>query len=515
MLCVTADEMRAIDRATIEEYGVPGPVLMDAAGRGAADVLCGLRAPRGLRVAIVCGSGNNGGDGYVVARHLHNRGADARVYLCAPRAKIGGDAALYLRVIEKMGIPCVDASGGAAALDGFVREADVIVDALLGTGLTAEVRGVYREVIEAVNALGALVLSVDIPSGLDAERGVPLGACVRADHTVTFAHPKTGLVGDPGFTRVGRLHVVDIGVPRGLGERLGARLWLLEEDEVRALVPPRPAGGHKGTFGHLLVVGGSAGKTGAALLAGLGALRSGVGLATVASTAAGQRGLDSKTLEVMTATLCDGEEPDETTWDRFQEIRRGSTAVALGPGIPRGAAMAAFVRRLVESCPLPLVVDADGLNHLAGDPTPLARALRPVVITPHPGEMARLCGSSVAAVQSDRIGVARAFAAAHRAIVCLKGARTVVALPDGRAWLNPTGNAGMATGGTGDVLCGLIGALLARGLEPADAARLAVYVHGLAGDRAAAQRGQTGLIAGDLLDALPEVWRCWEQAPSR
>ncbi|HEY3355493.1 MAG TPA: NAD(P)H-hydrate dehydratase [Polyangia bacterium] len=512
MLVVTAEQMRAIDRATIDDFGVPGPVLMEAAGRGAAEVILAARPAPGLRVAVLCGSGNNGGDGAVIARHLHNRGAEVRLYLCAPRDKIRGDADLHLRVVEKMGLPCLDARAGAAALDDFARHADVVVDALLGTGLSAEVRGVYRDIIEAVNGLAALVVAVDIPSGLDADRGVPLGVCVRADHTVTFAHPKLGLVTDPGFTRVGRLHVVDIGVPRGLGERLGAALWLLEEDEVRALRPARPPSGHKGTFGHLLIVAGSAGKTGAALLAGLAALRSGAGLATVASTAGGQRALDAKTLEVMTAQLCEGEEPDGGTWERFRETLHGKTAVALGPGIPRGPAMRGFVARLVAECPVPLVVDADGLNHLAEDPAPLRRALAPVVLTPHPGEMARLCRRATAEVQADRVGIARAFAAEHRAVVCLKGARTVVALPDGRAFLNPTGNPGMGTGGTGDVLCGMIGAFLAQGLDAARAARLAVFAHGRAGDLAAATRGEAGLIAGDLLDTLPQVLRAWEAA---
>jgi ADP-dependent NAD(P)H-hydrate dehydratase / NAD(P)H-hydrate epimerase len=515
MLVVTANEMRAIDRATIEEYGVPGAVLMDAAGKGVADVIASLRPPAGLRVAILCGSGNNGGDGYVIARHLHNRGAVVRLYLAAPRGKIVGDADLHLRVVEKMGLPLVDVSAGAAALDEFARWADVVVDALLGTGLAAEVRGVYRELIEAHGALPGLKVAVDVPSGLDADRGVPLGVAAAADHTVTMAFPKVGLVGDPGFVRAGRLHVVDIGVPRGLAEATGVKLWLIEEADVAALLPPRPAGGHKGTFGHLLTVAGSEGKTGAALLCGLAALRAGVGLSTVASTAAGQRALDAKTREVMTERLCDADEPSAVDWDHLDTLLRGKSAVALGPGMPRGAGMAAFVARLVRECPLPLVIDATGLSHLAGDATPLREARAPRVLTPHPGEMARLCGRSTAEVQADRLGVARAFAAAHGAVVCLKGARTVVAAPDGRAWINPTGNSGLASGGTGDVLCGMLGAFLAQGLAAVDATRLAVFAHGRAGDLAAAARGEAALIAGDLLESLPDVLRPWErQAPA-
>jgi NAD(P)H-hydrate epimerase len=511
MLVVTAAEMRGIDRATIDEFGVPGAVLMDAAGKGVADVIAALRPPAGLRAAIVCGSGNNGGDGYVIARHLHNRGADVRLYLAAPRAKITGDADLHLRVVEKMRLPLVDVTAGAGALDEFARRADVVVDALLGTGLAAEVRGVYRELIEALGRLPGLKVAVDVPSGLDADRGVPLGIAAPADHTVTMAFPKVGLVGDPGFQRVGRLHVVDIGVPRGLAEERGVRLWLLEEGDVAPLLPVRPAAGHKGTFGHLLTVAGSEGKTGAALLCGLAALRAGVGLSTVASTAAGQRALDAKTREVMTDRLCDADDPEVVDWDHASTLLRGKSAVALGPGIPRGAGVAAFVARLVHECPLPLVIDADGLNHLAGDPAPLRGAAGPRVLTPHPGEMARLCGRATADVQADRLGVARAFAAAHGVVVCLKGARTVVAAPDGRAWINPTGNSGMGSGGTGDVLCGLLGAFLAQGCDAIDAARLAVFAHGRAGDLAAVTRGEAALIASDLLDALPAVLRPWER----
>jgi ADP-dependent NAD(P)H-hydrate dehydratase / NAD(P)H-hydrate epimerase len=511
MLVVTANEMRAIDHATIHEYGVPGAVLMDAAGRGTADVIASLRPPAGLRVAILCGAGNNGGDGYVIARHLHNRGAEVRLYLAAPRDRISGDADLHLRVVEKMRLPIVDATAGAAALDDFARQADVVVDALLGTGLAAEVRGVYRELIEALAALPGLKVAVDVPSGLDADRGVPLGVAAPADHTVTMAFPKVGLVGDPGFQRVGRLHVVDIGVPRGLAETMGVTLRLLEEGDVAPLLPQRPASGHKGTFGHLLTVAGSAGKTGAALLAGLAALRAGVGLSTVASTAAGQRALDAKTREVMTERLCDDDEPSSVDWDRATALLRGKSAVALGPGLPTGAGMAAFVARLVRECALPLVIDADGLNHLAADATPLQGARGPRVLTPHPGEMARLCGRPTAEVQADRLGTARAFAATSGAVVCLKGARTVVAAPDGRAWINPTGNSGMGSGGTGDVLCGMLGALLAQGVEAVDAARLAVFAHGRAGDLAAVKRGEAGLIAGDLLDSLPDVLRGWER----
>ena len=488
MLIATAAEMRELDRTTIEDVGIPGVVLMENAGAGVARAVA---TSGGERVGVVCGVGNNGGDGFVIARHLWNRGVDVRVYLVAVRDKIRGDAKINLDAAERCGVPFV------TSLDGLKSET-VVVDALLGTGLKDDVRGALGDAIDRINALPKKITrsAVDIPSGLDADTGMPHGRAVRADLTYTMGLPKVGLVSAPGFEAVGELHVVDIGLPRGLAEKKGLATWLLEDADVARRVPPRPKSGHKGTFGHLLVVAGSHGKTGAALLAGEAALRGGAGLVTLAVRPDVQKVLEGRVRELMTGAYTDE--------SQLRALAKGKRAVALGPGIPTDDAMRDLVRRWARELPLPMVIDADGLNLLAGATDVLRGAAGPRLLTPHPGEMARLCDTTTEAVQSDRVAVARKLAAHTGAFVALKGARTVVAAPDGRAFINPTGNPGMGTGGTGDVLTGLCGSLLAQGLEPLDALLVGVYCHGRAGDRAAARKkSQRGLLARDLIAEIP------------
>jgi ADP-dependent NAD(P)H-hydrate dehydratase / NAD(P)H-hydrate epimerase len=515
MLVCSAAQMRELDRTTIEDYGVPGVVLMESAGRGVVEVIAGLRPLVGLRVVVLCGSGNNGGDGFVIARHLQNRGARVRIFLCADRAKIGGDAAINLRVLEKMGgeLKPLTTDEELLAAETSLIHAQVLVDALLGTGLNAEVRGQYRKVIERANRCSALKVAVDIPSGLHADSGEVLGLAFIADHTVTFGYPKLGLVTHPGAERTGELHVVDIGIPHAVEVSREFAAELLEDGVVRRWLMDRPAWGHKGTYGHLLIIAGSPGKTGAALLCGQAALRAGAGLCTIASPAAAMHALESKTQEVMLAELTpNGVEPSaaDSVFGPLMRLLEGKSAVALGPGILRTPGMAALVRRLVRESPLPLVIDADGLNELAGDLDCLRRAAVPVLLTPHPGEMATLAGLSVAEVQANRVEVARRFAEKHGVYLALKGFRTIIAAPDGQLLINPTGNTGMASGGTGDVLTGVVGSFLAQHHEPLDALGLGVFVHGRAGDRAAARLGQHGLIASDLLAEVAGVLKDWE-----
>jgi NAD(P)H-hydrate epimerase len=374
----------------------------------------------------------------------------------------------------------------------------VIVDALLGTGLKEDVRGAIGDAIDRLNSLPKKItrIAVDIPSGLDSDTGATHGRAVRADATYTMGLPKIGLVTSPGFEATGELHIVDIGIPRGLPEKKGLRCWLLEEADVARRVPVRPKSGHKGTFGHLLVVAGSHGKTGAALLCGESALRGGAGLVTLAVRPDVQKVLEGRVRELMTGAFADEAQ--------LRALARGKRAVALGPGIATDDAMRDLVRRWAKELPLPMVIDADGLNLLAGAVDVLKGAAGPRLLTPHPGEMARLCDTTTEAVQSDRVGIARTLAARTGAFVALKGARTVIAAPDGRAFINPTGNPGMGTGGTGDVLTGLVGSLLAQGLDPLDALLLGVYCHGRAGDRAAMRKkSQRGLLARDLITELP------------
>jgi NAD(P)H-hydrate epimerase len=507
---VTAGEMRAIDRAAIEGHGVPGLTLMERAGGAVARTARALLGPGG-RVVVVCGAGNNGGDGYVAARLLLAEGVPVEVTALVPGQRLQGDAREARRMAEQAGVPVTEPTG-AARLEA--ARGDVVVDALLGTGLARAPDAAFSAAIERIAELradGALVLAVDLPSGLSADTGRPLGACVRADRTVTFAFAKRGLVIPPGPEYAGEVEVVDIGIPAAASSSVAVGCELLEEDAARALVPPRPADAHKGDAGRVLVLAGSPGKTGAAQLALTGALRGGAGLVTLAARPPVLPLALSGRPEAMSVPL-DGEGPlalGDLAALRAAVEAVAADAVVVGPGIPRGDETAPLLRGWLEAIAVPAVLDADALNAFAGHPELLQGMPAPVVLTPHPGEMARLASSTIAAVQADRVGFAVERARAWGVVIVLKGARTVVAAPGAPPCLIPTGNAGMATGGTGDVLAGLVGALLAARLPAFDAARVAAFVHGLAGDIVAARTGQRGLLASDLADGLGAVWARW------
>jgi NAD(P)H-hydrate epimerase len=524
-LVLTAAQMRAADRHAIDHLGLPGLVLMENAGRGTVEAIERARPGLvGMRAVVVCGAGQNGGDGFVIARLLRNRGLSVRVYLVAPRTRIQGDARVFLQAAERMEIPIEEHAADEVVgcwLDRF-READILVDAIFGTGLRAgvAVTGAPAAAITAMNQVRGFRVAVDIPSGLDADTGQVHGVAVTADLTATMGALKIGLVLDPD-TPVGKLVVVDLGVSIEAMEdgaaTEGPLCHWLDRDSVASLMPALPRSGHKGQRGHALVVAGSAGKTGAALLSARGALRAGAGLVTIASTGEGQQALDAKVLEPMTACYAAGADADEQSYQQIVELSRRMQAVALGPGIPTGPGMQALVRRLAAELPLPLVIDADGLNHLGSDgPAVLtgARARWARILTPHPGEMARLTGLDTAAVQSDRLGVCRKLAAATGAVVVLKGARTVIAEPDGAAWINPTADPALGTAGSGDVLTGVITGLLARRLRPVDAARVGVFAHGEAAAEARRLLGTSNLLAGDLPDATARVIEGLGPAPS-
>ena len=516
---LTGAEMRAADAAATSVLGVPSLILMENAGRGIAGIIrreldAGDGVKRDGDVAIVCGAGNNGGDGFVAARHLARAGVPVHVVLTAPPGAARGDAALNLTALQRMGGVAI-ADGSAWTTDAPWRSwfagAAIVVDAIFGTGFRGALEGAPAAAVAAMNTALARKIAVDIPSGLNADTGRADGVVFRADVTATMGACKLGLFVDADAP-VGRVEVVELGVPilvdghADANGAVGARTHLLDEPGIAAILPRRRASAHKGSAGHLLVVAGAPGKTGAAVLVGQSALRSGAGLVTIASTAPGQAALDAKVVELMTARYSKGAEVEsDEAVAALTKLAERCQALAIGPGIPTSDGMHAVVRRLATAAARPMVLDADALNALGTDaPAVLAPAPAPRVLTPHPAEMGRLTGLSTADVQADRLGVARRLAAATGAIVVLKGARTVIAAPDGRAFVSPIACAALATAGSGDVLCGMVGALLAGGAEPLAAAQVAVFVHGLAGEALSVDLGD-GVAAGDLPIAIASV----------
>ena len=508
MRLVKAFEMQEMDRLTIQQVGIPGPVLMENAGRAAVRFFLEHFKPgTGAHVLCLCGRGNNGGDGYVMARYLHQAGLRISVVVLAPLEKIAGDARLNLEIIRRLGLDIkevVDPQQWALAAPGLL-EADYIVDGLLGTGLNSNVEGLYRAAIEAINHYQKPVMAIDIPSGLNADTGQIMGVAVRADLTVTFGLPKVGQMVFPGAGLVGRLVRADIGIPKAVEGQVPGRHYLLEPEDFQSLLQEERVDTHKGRRGHLLVLAGSLGKTGAAVLTALGALRAGAGLVTVGIPAGLNAILEQKLTEAMTVPLAEtaagslalAAEPE------IEKLFQGKTALAIGPGLSTHPETVELVRRLVAKCPLPMVVDADGVNALAGHLRVLAAQKEHLVLTPHPGEMARLLDKQNKEVQADRLGLAARFAAEHGCYLVLKGARTLIAAPGGELFINPTGNPALAAGGSGDVLTGLIGGFLARGWPSLQAAMAGVYLHGLAADRLAAEQGQIGVLAQELLEPIP------------
>ncbi|MDH3973816.1 MAG: NAD(P)H-hydrate dehydratase [Deltaproteobacteria bacterium] len=510
MKVVTADEMREIDRRAIEEFGIPGVVLMENAGRGAAEIIAEITHETDAgRVLVIAGKGNNGGDGHVVARHLVNRGIDCEILLVGKIKDVKGDARINLDTAIKMGIEIREETGDISVVENVITGAHLVVDGLLGTGLAKEVSGFYEQVIEAINSSDLPVVSLDIPSGLDSTTGRPLGLAVEADVTVTFCLPKTGAVIYPGADYVGQLEVADIGVPYALLEDREKKTSLILKADVEEILLPREADSHKGSYGHLLVVAGSGGKSGAAVMAGKSALRSGAGLVTVAAPSSINSILETNLTEVMTESLSDvdGGFLGSGAVKKALYLLKDKSALVLGPGLSREEESGTFVRAIMEKLSIPAVLDADALWHLSAHTGLISKCKAPLILTPHPGEMATILGISSKEVQQDRLNIARSFAADFECYLILKGARTLVASPEGDVFINMTGNAGMATAGTGDVLCGIVGSLLGQGYSALESALAGVYIHGEAGDRIAEEKGEAGLIATDIIERFPEVFR--------
>lgn len=495
---LTRTEARELDRRATEEGGVPSLALMENAGLGASELIL-ADFPKAAHVVIVCGTGNNGGDGFVVARRLLAKGLEVTTLLVGDPARVRGDARTTLDALSAApGTYAQLTADSLAPLDDALADADVIVDALFGTGLDREVSGLPCTVIERMNAARGARVALDLPSGLDADTGVPLGIAVRADLTLTFAQPKRGLATPLGVAHAGRIEVVAIGVPEGLVERVGYRAARLEAEDVAKSLSPRNALSHKGSSGRVLVLAGSPGKIGASLLVAHGALRAGAGLVTIAAEPAVSDVLDQRVLEAMTARF----EP-EALEASLAPLLEQAHVVVIGPGLGVDSSAKRLVEHVLLNWSGSIVVDADAITVFRGRAQELARAQGKLLLTPHPGEMGRLLGSTTAAVESDRFGAVERAVELTRATVLLKGARTLIGAPGQRVAVNPTGNPLLAAGGMGDVLAGVLGAL-AVDSDSFSAACAGAFLHGLAADRVADSRGlDRGVLAHEIADQVP------------
>jgi len=506
---VTAQQMRELDRRAIHERGLAGLTLMENAGRAVAAAARRMLGPCSDRtIVVLCGPGNNGGDGFVAARHLAADGLNVQVYLAGSADEVAGDARENLHRLAEAGLSATEVDD-PARLAKPLCQAGLVIDALLGTGLSGKVRGLPGQLIEALNDARRPVLAVDVPSGLDADSGEPLGLAVRARETVTMGLPKIGLFLYPGMDYAGRVTVADIGLPGDLVAESASVGDLVDPQWVRMLLPERPRSAHKGDFGRVLVIAGSVGMTGAAALCAEAALRVGAGLVTVGCPASLNDILEVKLTEAMTFPLPETylRTLDTRALALILELAEEADVLAIGPGLSRQPETAVLVRRLVARVEKPIVVDADGLNALAETPFLLESDHAPAVLTPHPGELARLMDASIGEVQARRTEFAERAAARFQSVVILKGACSVIAEPGRPLAISPTGNPGLATGGTGDVLTGMVAGLIAQGLLPFEAGAAAAYLHGLAGDLVADRVGEPYLLAGDVLSAIPESVR--------
>jgi len=512
MNVVTTAQMREIDALTITEFETPGVELMDRAGEGLAHIVDELARLSGFvsaPVRLFAGKGNNGGDIFVAARYLKDREYRVEVWLAGEKKRIGGDARKHLDRMERAGIVLEEVStpGEWEAMTAAGPCGDgIVVDGILGTGITGPARGVAAAAIQFINRLSetSLVVAADVPSGLDSDTGEAAGDTVHADLTATIGLPKVGLLKPAAIECVGSIEVVDIGIPSELVARYETSASLIARDDVRRLLPSRARSSHKGTYGHVLVVGGAPGFSGAVALAVRAALRSGAGLVSALVPSSVWPIVAGMVPEAM---IHPGKVSDEgglssDALDRTTLDLDAVDAILVGPGLTTGPGVRSIVEQLLRQGTKPLIIDADGLNVIGADVDVIRASGAPVIVTPHPGEMSRLTGLSTDAIQQDRWGTAQALADATETVVVLKGAGTVVASPGRPLSVNVTGNPGMARGGMGDVLGGMIASLVAQGLAPPDAAAAAVYLHGRCGDRVAWLGAQAGMLAGDVIEEL-------------
>ncbi|MCL5122995.1 MAG: NAD(P)H-hydrate dehydratase [Deltaproteobacteria bacterium] len=506
---VSAEEMRSFDSTAINQFGIPGIVLMENAGRSTFQILKRLFKEdlKNKSISVVAGPGNNGGDGFVIARYLINQGAKVDTFLLTPRDKIRGDARINLNILIAMrgSIHEIDSYQKLESAANLWCQNDIIVDAILGTGLKSQVRPPYSDTITKINAIDAFKLSVDIPSGVDSDTGVIQGVAIQADITATFGFRKIGMANFPGEKLCGQIEVIDIGIPEISIKQAPPKVIFYDKPDLRQYLQLRSdPTAHKGSFGRALIVGGSTGKTGAPVMTAMAASRIGAGLVTVAVPASLNPILENKLTEEMTEPL-----PDESGYlslsaiDRILELCQDKDVVAIGPGLSASSGAVEIVNTLLSQYEGKLVVDADGLNCLAQNPELLSTTKATVVLTPHPGEMGRLTGFSGLQIQNDRLNIGREFVKTYKAWLVLKGARTIIFDPDGRSYINGSGNPWMASGGQGDVLTGIITGLIAQKMPLAEAIPFAVWIHGYIADSVIDRDGPRPVIATDIVKEIP------------
>jgi len=530
MKVVKPEEMAKIDKAAIEEYGIPGIVLMENAALSVVEeIKNSLGSISDKKVIVFAGKGNNGGDAFAVARHLHNRGAFVNVYIVGSADAIKGDARINLDIVRKIGLKPIELKGEQINSDFnymsnmmlYINEADMIVDGILGTGLKGEVTGLVSDVIKIINESGKFVLSIDIPSGLNGSTGEIMGVCVKADKTVTFGLPKVGLLLYPGCEYAGKVVVADIGIPHDIVHDMNIKNNIIDFNIFSSLIPKRSNETNKGDYGRVFIITGSPGMTGAGCLAAKAALRTGAGLVYLGVPSTLTHIYNTNVTEAITISMKDmdvsnndkeaNSQSGETGYisssniNMLSEYIKNKDVIAVGPGLSVKGGVFDITAWLIENSEVPLVIDADALNVISRDVSILGKLKAKAVITPHPGEMSRLTKMSIDEIQNNRVETARNFACRWGVVTVLKGWRTVVGLPDGTIFINTSGNPGMATAGTGDVLTGIIAGLIAQGLTPEQAAVAGVFLHGKAGDRVASRLGEHGLIAGDLVEEIPYV----------
>ncbi len=515
MKLIRPEQMRRMDASAIKDYSIPGLLLMEnAASAVAAQAESMLGGCSGVSIVAVAGIGNNGGDAFAAARLLHCKGANIRVYLLGCRDNIKGDALANLEMLERIGIRVNELGKENAYVEGLtdlrscIENAQLIIDGIFGTGLTRDITGLAENVIQLINNSGKPVLSIDIPSGIDGTDGSIKGICIKADTTVTFCMAKTGLALNPGYEYAGKLIVADIGIPPCIRNSITVDAEVIDHKTAAAFIPKRVNNSNKGDYGRVLIITGSTGMTGSGCLAAKAALRSGAGLTYVGVPESLSAIYGAALTEPIILPLIDSGSGtlSRECADNIVEYTKKMDAVAIGPGLTSGEEIKSVVERVLCESRAPMVIDADALNCISGNTEILKGLKTKAVITPHPGEMSRLTGLSIKDIQADRPGTAKKFAIEFGIIVVLKGNRTVVSLPDGRVFINPTGNAGMASAGAGDVLTGIIAGLAAQGAALESAAIAGVFLHGLAGDLAAGELGMHSMIAGDVIRHLPDAF---------